>query len=64
MPPEASPDTGQRSGPTEAEFERTPETEAGRALIEQRLQRFSAEQQAAFWEAVGRCFASAAGSDD
>ena len=50
--------------PTEAEFERTPDAIAGRSLIEERLKRLAATELQAFWEAVGRCYASAAEDED
>lgn len=46
--------------PTEAEFEETPDARAGRALLEAGLRRASPAEQEAFWEAVRRCYASAA----
>lgn len=49
--------------PTEAEFERTPDAVAGRALLEERLLRLTSEELKAFWEAVQRCYASASEED-
>lgn len=46
--------------PTEAEFENDPDAVAGRALVEERLLRLTSEDLQAFWEAVQRCYASAA----
>jgi hypothetical protein len=42
--------------PSEAEVAATADTVAGRAKIEARMARCTAEERAAFWEAVGRCF--------
>ena len=42
--------------PTEAEVGATPDAVAGRALVEARVALCTPEEQAAFWEAVGRCF--------
>ncbi|MDP4002340.1 hypothetical protein [Methylobacterium sp. NEAU K] len=42
--------------PSEAEVAATADAVAGRALIEARIARCTHEEQAAFWEAVGRCF--------
>ena len=50
--------------PTEAEFERTPDALAGRSLIEERLKRLAASERKTFWEAVGRCYASAAEDEE
>ncbi|MDR7035959.1 MULTISPECIES: hypothetical protein [Methylobacterium] len=46
--------------PTEAEAARHPDAVAGQALLQERLQRLTTEQRAAFAEAVRRCFAGAA----
>lgn len=53
---EAAVDTGASTHLTEAEFERDPAAIAGRALLEERLDRLTPDQLSAFWEAVGRCF--------
>lgn len=42
--------------PTEAEVGATPDALAGRAMVEARVALCTPEEQAAFWEAVGRCF--------
>ena len=42
--------------PTETEIAATPDAVAGRALVEARVARCTPAEQAAFWEAVGRCF--------
>lgn len=45
-----------KKAPTEAEVGATPDAVAGRALVEARVALCTPEEQAAFWEAVGRCF--------
>lgn len=50
---------GKTDTPTEADVEEHPDAVAGRALLEERLERFSAEDVQAFRETVSRCFASA-----
>jgi hypothetical protein len=42
--------------PTEAEVAADADAMAGRALVEARVAQCTPEEQAAFWEAVGRCF--------
>jgi hypothetical protein len=42
--------------PSEAEVAATPDAVAGRAKVEARMEACTPEEQAAFWEAVGRCF--------
>ncbi|MCJ2141386.1 hypothetical protein [Methylobacterium sp. E-066] len=42
--------------PTESEVATTADAMAGRALVEARMALCTPEEQAAFWEAVGRCF--------
>ena len=42
--------------PSEAEIAATADAVAGRALVEARVARCTIAEQAAFWEAVGRCF--------
>ena len=42
--------------PSEAEVAATPDAVAGLAKVEARMASCTAEEQAAFWEAVGRCF--------
>lgn len=42
--------------PSETEMAATPDAVAGRAKVEARMAACTAEEQAAFWEAVGRCF--------
>jgi len=44
------------SNPSEAEVATTPDAVAGRAKVEARMAACTEEEQAAFWEAVGRCF--------
>jgi hypothetical protein len=44
------------SNPSEAEVAATPDAVAGRAKVEARMAQCTAEEQAAFWDAVGRCF--------
>lgn len=46
--------------PTEAEVEGHPDAVAGLALLRRRLARYGDAEVAAFWEAVRRCYASAA----
>ncbi|MCJ2070392.1 hypothetical protein MKK75_16560 [Methylobacterium sp. J-030] len=41
---------------SEAEVAATPDAVAGRAKVEARIAACTPEEQAAFWEAVGRCF--------
>jgi hypothetical protein len=41
---------------TEAEMARDPDALAGRAMVEARVARCTADEQAAFWAAVRRCF--------
>lgn len=41
---------------TEAEMVRDPDAIAGRAMVERRVALCTPEEQAAFWEAVRRCF--------
>ncbi len=41
---------------SETEVAATPDAVAGRALVEARVALCTPEEQAAFWEAVGRCF--------
>ncbi|WP_430910185.1 hypothetical protein [Methylobacterium sp. sgz302541] len=48
---------------TEAQVEREPDAVAGRALLEERLSRYGEAEVAAFWAAVRRCYAGAAGTD-
>ncbi len=50
--------------PTETEFEQDPAAVAGRTLLEERLARRTSAELDAFWEAVQRCYASAAEEDD
>ncbi len=45
-----------KNQPSEAEVASTPDALAGRALVEARVALCTPEEQAAFWEAVGRCF--------
>jgi hypothetical protein len=42
--------------PSEADIAATADAVAGRALVEARMAQCTPEEQAAFWEAVGRCF--------
>lgn len=42
--------------PSEADIAATPDAVAGRAKVEARMAQCTVEEQAAFWEAVGRCF--------
>lgn len=42
--------------PSEADIAATADAVAGRALVEARVAQCTPEEQAAFWEAVGRCF--------
>ncbi|MCJ2133550.1 hypothetical protein MKK69_05620 [Methylobacterium sp. J-026] len=42
--------------PSEAEIAETPDAVAGRAKVEARIAACTPDEQAAFWEAVGRCF--------
>ncbi|TXN65528.1 hypothetical protein FV228_15625 [Methylobacterium sp. WL18] len=42
--------------PSEADVAATADARAGRALVEARVALCTPEEQAAFWEAVGRCF--------
>ncbi|KNY22939.1 hypothetical protein [Methylobacterium sp. ARG-1] len=42
--------------PSEADVAATADAVAGRALVEARVAQCTLEEQAAFWEAVGRCF--------
>ncbi|GJE14209.1 MULTISPECIES: hypothetical protein [Methylobacterium] len=42
--------------PSEADVAATPDAVAGRAKVEARMAECTAEEQAAFWDAVGRCF--------
>ncbi|MCJ2016511.1 hypothetical protein MKK84_03575 [Methylobacterium sp. E-065] len=42
--------------PSEADIATTPDAVAGRAKVEARMAACTREEQAAFWEAVGRCF--------
>ena len=42
--------------PSEADVATTPDAVAGRAKVEARMAACTQEEQAAFWEAVGRCF--------
>ena len=42
--------------PNEADVAATPDAVAGRAKVEERMAQCTVEEQAAFWEAVGRCF--------
>ena len=42
--------------PNESEVAATPDALAGRAKVEARMAECSPEEQAAFWDAVGRCF--------
>lgn len=42
--------------PSEADVAATPDAVAGRAKVEARMAQCTQEEQAAFWEAVGRCF--------
>ena len=42
--------------PSESEVAATPDAVAGRAKVEARMAQCTPEEQAAFWEAVGRCF--------
>ncbi|MCJ2090578.1 hypothetical protein MKK88_32035 [Methylobacterium sp. E-005] len=44
------------SNPSEAEVATTTDAVAGRAKVEARMAACTEEEQAAFWEAVGRCF--------
>lgn len=46
--------------PTEAEIRESADAVAGLALVRARLARCTKPEQDAFWEAVRRCFASAA----
>ena len=48
-----------RSVRTEAEAARDPEAVAGLALVKARVALCTPDEQAAFWQAVRRCFASA-----
>ena len=42
--------------PSESEVAATADAVAGRAKVEARMDACTEEEQAAFWEAVGRCF--------
>jgi hypothetical protein len=42
--------------PSEADVAATADAVAGRAKVEARIAQCTVEEQAAFWEAVGRCF--------
>ena len=42
--------------PSEADVAATPDAVAGRAKVEARMAACTPEEQAAFWDAVGRCF--------
>ncbi|MHC2105271.1 MULTISPECIES: hypothetical protein [unclassified Methylobacterium] len=42
--------------PSEADVAATADAREGRALVEARVALCTPEEQAAFWEAVGRCF--------
>lgn len=44
------------STPTEADVAASEDAQAGRAMVEARVSRCTPEDQAAFWDAVGRCF--------
>ena len=44
------------TAPTEAEVANSDDAKAGLAMIQARVGRCTHEEQAAFWEAVGRCF--------
>lgn len=44
------------TAPSEAEVADSDDAKAGLAMIEARVGRCTREEQAAFWEAVGRCF--------
>ncbi len=44
------------SAPTEAEVAESADAKAGLAMVATRVGRCTSEEQAAFWEAVGRCF--------
>jgi len=46
----------QARNPSEADAAATPDAVAGRAKVEARMAQCTLEEQAAFWEAVGRCF--------
>ena len=41
---------------TEVEMAQDPDAVAGRAMVEARVARCTADEQAAFWAAVRRCF--------
>lgn len=49
--------------PSEIEVAATPDALDGRAKVEARMALCTAEEQAAFWEAVGRCFGGGTAPD-
>ena len=49
--------------PSEADIAATADAVAGRALVEARMAQCTPEEQAAFWEAVGRCCGGGAPPD-
>lgn len=51
------------ASPSEAEVGESADAVAGLALVRARLDRCTGTEQDAFWEAVRRCFASAAETD-
>lgn len=44
------------TAPSEADVAASEDAKAGLAMVEARVGRCTHEEQAAFWEAVGRCF--------
>ncbi len=44
------------TSPTEAEVASSDDAVAGLAMVRARMERCSQAEQAAFWDAVGRCF--------
>lgn len=53
-------DEREETMPTETEFESSPDAVAARARLDAVLQRLAPAELEAFWEAVKRCYASAA----